>query len=196
MRSLVAILLAALLAAPVRFADVEIDGKSIAFVCDGSRWTRNKIDELSDELTRTVDAMQPEQQFAVMFFADDRATGFEDGRPVAATDENKRALRDWLKDVKLGENSTPIAGLSRAFEAKPDAIIFVSDGEFKDYDGVEAHVARLNPDRAVRVYTIGFFEDEKEDDSRPFVRFMQKLAEQNGGQFKAVYADELKRRAN
>src|SRR5215203_470490 len=104
MRSLIAVILAALLASPVRFADVDIDAKAIAFVCDGSRWTKNKIDELTDEIARSIDSMQADQQFAVIFFADDKASGFEDGKPVAATDENKRKLRDWLKDVdEFGE---------------------------------------------------------------------------------------------
>jgi hypothetical protein len=196
MRSLIALILAALLASPVRFADVDIDAKAIAFVCDGSRWTRAKVEGLAEALAVAVDAMRPDQHFAVIFFADEKASGFEDGKPVAATDENKRKLRDWLRDVELGDKSTPAVGLTRAFEAKPEAVVFISSGEFEDFDGVEAHVAKLNTDKAVRVHAIGFFRNEKEDDSRPFVTFMQKLAEQNGGQFKTVYADELKRGAN
>src|SRR5688572_6513628 len=116
MRNVVVPILATLLAAPVQFAEVPIEGKTIAYVCDGSRWTKNKIDELSDELAASVEAMQPDQQFAVMFFADEKTTAFEGGKPVPATEENKRKLRDWLEDLELGDQSTPAAGLSRAFE--------------------------------------------------------------------------------
>src|SRR5688500_6809780 len=137
--------------------------------------------------------MTPDQQFAVIFFADDTATGFSDGKLMPATDDNKRLLRDWLHDVQLGDRPTPIPGLTRAFEAKPDTAVFLTDGEFEDYDGVEAHVASLNPQRATSVYAVGFFATEKEDDSRPFVRFMKSLAERNGGRFRALYADELNR---
>ena len=180
-------------AEPVNFGGLEIEGKSIAFVCDGSRWTKNKLDELRDELVKAIGAMTPDKQFAVIFFADDKATGPNDGKLLPATDDNKRILRDWLDAFQLGDKPTPIPGLDRAFESKPDALLFLSDGEFDDYDGIEAHLAKLNAEREVRVHAVGYFADEAEDDSRSFVRFMKSLAERNGGRFKAVYADELKR---
>ena len=54
-------------------------------------------------------------------------------------------------------------------------------------------MAKLNAGRAAKVYPLGFFRSEKEDDSASFARFMKKLAEDNGGTFKALYVDELKR---
>jgi hypothetical protein len=180
-------------AEPVKFGGMEIEGKSIAFVCDGSRWTKNKLKELIDELAGTVESMTPDQQFAVIFFADDKTSGPNDGRPLPATEDNKRRLRDWLRGIQLGDKPTPIPGLTRAFEGKPDTVVFITDGEFDDYNGVAEHVATLNAKRGVRVHAVGFFATEDEDDSRSFVRFMKSLAERNGGRFKAVYADELKR---
>jgi hypothetical protein len=180
-------------AEPVKFGGLEIGGKSIAFVCDGSRWTKSKLPELRDELVKAIDAMTGDQKFAVVFFADDKASGPNGGKLLPATDENKRALRDWFVDFQLGDKPTPIAGLTRAFDDRPETVAFLTDGHFDDYDGVAAHVAKLNPKQAVRVYAVGFFANEAEDDSRSFVTFMKSLAEANRGTFKAVYADELKR---
>jgi hypothetical protein len=202
MRSLTQIFLVVLLsqlcsaanAEPLKFMGLAIEGKTIAFVCDGSKWTKNKIDDLADELTKTIEAMQPDQRLAVIFFADDKAFGPSDGKLLVATDQNKRKAANWLEDVELGDKSTPMAGLSRAFEAKPDAVVFVSSGEFGDYDTVQTHVNALNKDHRVRVYTIGFFRSEKEDDSRPFIRLMEQLAEQHRGKSATVYADELRRK--
>jgi hypothetical protein len=180
-------------AEPVTFGGLEIEGKRVAFVCDGSRWTKNKLDELKDELTHAVRQMTPDQQFAVLFFADDKTTGFNAGKLAAATDQNKDALRDWLKDVEADGEPTPMPGLTTAFEARPDSVVFITDGVFDNYDEVEAHVAKLNPERKVRVYAVGFFATETADDSRQFMRFMRALADRNNGRSKAVYADELKR---
>ena len=181
-------------AAPaVEFMGVQSDAGTVAFVCDGSRWTKKKIAGLAGELLKTVDAMSADQRFAVVFFADDRAFGPGGGAPLPASDENKRKLRDWLETIEFGDKSTPIPGLTRAFDANPDAVYFVSSGEFDDYDGVSAHVDSLNPGRKTRVHAIGYFETKKEDDSRSFVRFLKKLAEDNGGDLKLVYADELKK---
>ena len=177
----------------VKFMGVEAEAASVAFVCDGSRWTKKTIDDLSTELLRTVEAMTPDQRFAVVFFADDKASGPDDGRPIAATDENKRKLRHWLGDVTLGDKSTPIPALTSAFDAKPDAVFFVSSGEFDDYDGVAGHVEVLNTGRTVRVYPVGLFPTIKQDDSRAFVRFLKKLADDHRGEFRLVYADALRR---
>jgi hypothetical protein len=181
-------------AEPVKFGGLEIEGRSVAFVCDGSRWTKNKLEELADELAYAVGQMTPDQHFAVIFFANDRAKGFNDGKLTPSTDENKRALRDWLDDLEVDGQPTPIPGLTKGFEAKPDTVVFITDGIFENYDEVEAHVAKLNPERKVRVFAVGFFATKKADDSRAFVRFMTSLADRNGGGFRAVYADELRRR--
>jgi hypothetical protein len=181
-------------AEPVQFGGLQFDAKSVAFVCDGSRWTQNKFVELKEELGRTMEPLAADQQFAVVFFADDEVKAFNGGALAPATDENRAALKAWLDRLTLGDKSTPQPGLTRGFEAKPDAVVFVSDGRFKDKDDeISAHVDSLNAEIPRRLYTVGFFADDDEDDSRAFVTFMKRLAERNGGAFKAVYANELKR---
>lgn len=190
---------ALLLAVPegdVRFGDLKVDEPTVAFVVDGSRWTKNKLVELNEELVRTVAGMPADRQFAVIFFADDKLTTFKEGKLVPATDATKDDLKDWLEDeVKLGDKPTPMPALTRALELKPSAVVFVTDGHFKhDYDEIEAHVASINKDAKVHVHTVGFFSTDDEDDSRDFVAFMKRLADRNGGRSVVVYADELKRR--
>jgi hypothetical protein len=181
------------LAREVNFAKVKFDaGKNIAFVVDGSRWQKDKIDDLAGEINVTVQSLSRDEQVAILFFADDKVFGPNDGKPLAATDENKAAIRSWLRRVKLGREPTPLAGINQAFAAKPDTVIFISDGEFRTFAEVLDRVAELNKAKTVKLQTIGFFATAKQDDSRSFVDFMKQLAEDNGGQFHAVYADELK----
>jgi hypothetical protein len=180
--------------ATIKFAGVEIEGaKNVAFVCDGSRWMKNKIEDLQIELAAAVDTLAADQQVSIVFFADDKPYGPNDGRPLPATDENKKKLKDWLSHVELGDAPTPMPGITRAFEGKPDTVIFVTEGQFENFDEIESHVAKLNAAKAAKVYPVGFFRSEKEDDSATFARFMKKLAEDYGGKFHAVYVDELKR---
>jgi hypothetical protein len=195
-------ILVALLATPlcgfakeIEFAGVKIPaGKTIAFVCDGSRWQKNKIEDLADDLLDAVESLMPEQQVSIIFFADDKAYGPNDGKPLPATDDNKRLIKDWLKRVELGDAPTPIAGLKRAFDVKPDTIVFITDGQFKNYDEVIERVATLNREHAAKVWPVGYFRTVKEDDSADFMRFMKKLAADNGGENHEVYVDELGRR--
>jgi hypothetical protein len=177
----------------LNFAKVKLDaGRNIAFVCDGSRWQKDKIDDLADELAVTVQSLTSDQQVAIVFFADGKVFGPSDGRPLPATDENKNAIRSWLRRVKLGREPTPLAGLNQAFEAKPDTVVFISDGEFRTFAEIRDRVAVLNRDKAVKLHTIGFFATADQDDSKSFAQFMKQLAEDNGGKHAAVYADELK----
>src|SRR5690348_14351702 len=162
----------------VRFAKVKMEvGKRIVFVCDGSRWQKDKIDDLADELDATVQTLTPDDTVAVMFFADDKVTGPNDARPAAATDETKAAFRSWLRRVRLGREPTPIAGLNRTFDFNPDTIVFISDGQFRNFSEVTDRVAELNKAKHVTVHTIGFFATDKQDDSRSFYLFMKRLAE-------------------
>jgi hypothetical protein len=180
-------------AGEVNFAKVKLEaGKKIAFVCDGSRWQKDKIDDLADELAVTVQALSADQTVAILFFADGKVFGPSDGRPLPATDENKNAIRSFLRRVKLGREPTPLAGLSEAFDAKPDTVVFISDGEFRTFAEVRDRVAVLNHDKAVKLHTIGFFATADQDDSKSFAQFMKQLADDNGGKHAAVYADELK----
>lgn len=178
----------------VSFMGIKAEATRVAFVCDGSRWTDTKDEELFAELLRAIEPLVPDQHFAVIFFADDKAWGPEGGKPLAGTPENKKALREWLESVDLGRQSTPAAGLKLAFEGTPDCVFFTSDGNFERYDEVRTLVASLNRGRSVRVHTAGYFLSEEEDDSRSFVEFLKKLADDNGGQSKVAYADEMKRR--
>lgn len=180
-------------ATPVQFMGVAAEATRIAFVCDGSRWTETKDEELFAELLRAVKPLTPGQEFSVVLFADDKAFGPADGRPMPATEENKAKLRAWLDAFELGRDSTPAAGLTRAFDGKPDAVFFTSDGNFERHDEVARVVATLNADGAAKVHAIAYFLNEEEDDSRRFIEFMTQLAENNGGQFKVAYADGLRR---
>jgi hypothetical protein len=184
----------ALAAEPVRFLGVNVEGKNIAFVCDGSRWMKNKVDDLAEELAKTVEALREDQSVSIIFFADDKAFGPNAAKPQAATKENKEKLKDWLKHVESGDQCTPIAGLERAFESKADAVFFVAEGRFDNRDEVASKIDALNPKHATPVHAIAFFKNEKEDVSRSFYTFMKKLAEDNRGEFKVVYVDELRRR--
>jgi hypothetical protein len=199
-RTITTVMLVALLTTPlcgfareVNFAKVKFEaGKNIAFVCDGSRWQKDKIDDFADELNLTVQSLSADQQVAILFFADDKVFGPNQGRPLPATDENKAAIRSWLHRVKLGREPTPLAGINQAFAAKPDTIVFVSDGQFRTFQEVLDRVAALNKDKTAKLHAIGFFATASQDDSMSFVRFMKQLAEDNGGTYHAVYADELK----
>ena len=151
----------------------------------------DKLSSLKNELNKTVQGLKPVQTFAVIFFRDEKALAFEDGRQVAATTENKRKLYKWLEDIGTTGTSDPIPGLEMAFRAKPQLIYILTDGDFPNNDEVINRVNNLNKDKRSRVNTVAFVTSKSDQTSESFLKFLQKLANNNGGQFRHVALDEL-----
>ena len=173
------------------FADAG-DARTVAFVCDASGSMIGSFQSLKAEVGKAVAALRPDQAFCVMFFSNDRYQDFRDGRPVAATAENKRELRRWLVDISTTGTSNPVPALERAFEGGPDLIYVVTDGDFPNNDEVLARVAGLNRGKQTRVNTVAFFPGGEEAElSESFVAVLTRLAEDHGGTLRVADPEAL-----
>ncbi len=185
-------------------------GKSLVFVIDISgsmvqgKKDRHSYDRLETEVITALTPLAAQAQFNVITFA---------GQPFvyhstmlgASMGEKEKAIK-WLKSyspcnlipkgVEKGNGKIWASpedrrhagtgsnkALERAFELKPDTIIFVSDGEPTDAQpaqilrDVASHQTKLG--RRAVINTFAYKADGEED-------FMEKLAKQNGGEFKNI----------
>ncbi len=161
------------------------NARSIAFVCDASGSMFQKMPTLKGELAKAIDGLKPVQSFSIVFFANEKFVGFDNGTLVAATSDNKAKARQWLEQVSAVGSTNPIPGLEVAFKGKPNLLYLLTDGDFPNNDAVKTKIKQLNPTKQTRVNTIAFV-GGGEEGSKSFVQLLDEIANQNGGQFRKV----------
>lgn len=118
-------------ASSVVFAGLSASGeqaKSVVYVVDASGPMVSSLPEVFAELMRSVDALQPTQQFGVVLFrqtGDTRSSQFSPSL-VDATATNRTALRVWLSGVNATGRSNPLDGLRAGLSMRPQAIFLLS----------------------------------------------------------------------
>ena len=111
-------------------------GRRFVFVVDNSNsMGRGRFHTAIDELVKTVEAMEPDQYFYVIFFSDTAYPLFWPApvnQLVPATDKNKQRLHQWLYTVELCLHTRGANAMQMALSLRPDAIYILGDGAFTD----------------------------------------------------------------
>lgn len=166
-------------AAPVTFAGLGASSaRSVVYVVDASGPMVTSMPMVTVEVFKSVLRLSPQQRFGVIVFRD-----FADGsRPrtesfapvlVRATPTAKQRLGEWLKTLRPGGRSNPLAGLEHGLRLKPDAIFLLSrsiertGGGVWEY-GLAETMSRLNGlnpafgsgRRPVLIQTIQFLDED------------------------------------
>lgn len=162
------------------FFGVEAAGSRFAYILDMSasmNWD-GKIDTLRAELARSIDAMTDQNEFVVVLFSDMARVLGERSQWVSASDAGKKWARRSIAAVLPdgGTNPTPGFVTALGMKPRPDAIYFMTDGEFSDPDGVVAEVNALNNQLKVPVHCICFVTAASE-------QVMRKIANASGGSY-------------
>ena len=160
------------------FFGVEASGSRFAYIVDvsGSMAIGGKMDAMRSELMRSVNALLENHRFMVVPFSTDAAplggrNGWIDG-----TDSGKSWARRACMDLQPVGGTNPSPGFFYVFSQspKPDAIYFLTDGEFSPT--VVQEVAGLNANHDVPIHTICFGTRDAEP-------IMKRIAEQSGGTY-------------
>lgn len=125
------------------FFGIQATGKNFVFIVDssgsmeGARW-KNAVRELKTSL----EALQENQRFYVIFFDHQthlmfqgRVDRYRKSKPlkmINATEENVVRVAKWLRRVDLGSQTKPKISFDYGLSLEPDAIFFLTDGEFSD----------------------------------------------------------------
>ncbi len=159
------------------FFGIAVPGQSFVFVVDisgsmqGVRWQRAK-----HELTQTLGSLHYEQEFSLIFF-NHLAHPMTPGIMVPATSDNFVRTSHFVENTAPHGGTMPLEAMRMAFELAPDAIFFLTDGEFAGADKIV--LMHRNHQKTIPVHTICLA-------SPGAARAMAAVAFHTGGQYRFV----------
>ncbi|MDB5319311.1 MAG: hypothetical protein JWN40_942 [Phycisphaerales bacterium] len=159
---------------------VETAARRVIYVLDGSGSMMNKFDVLRTAVGKAVAELKPTQLFDVVVMHEDDGVPFNK-QAVPATDANKNLFYAFMKRTAPHGSSDPIVALRFAFAQNPDAVYFLTDGDFPNNNQVVAEIRKLNAARRTKIHTIAFM-DRGED----YEKILRQISEQSGGTFRFI----------
>lgn len=119
------------------FFGANAEGNRFVFVIDSSGSMRGpRWESLCKELIRAIKSLSPDQEFFVIGFDSLAHPMFgvppPRGKFLKAINKNVDRLQNWIRSVRLGNNTLPAAAVGLAMKLEPDAIFLLSDGEILD----------------------------------------------------------------
>lgn len=169
-----------------KFFGIEARGKRFAYLCDVSgSMDEERISALKRELQDSINELSPGSSFSIVLFSSEARLLTGDGW-LDANPTNRAKVKTLLRAVQSNGGTEPLPGFSLLFSTlrpRPDAVYFMTDGEFGGgmEDKVAAQVTQLSRSgpRPVPVHCITFIEKNGE-------KIMQLIARSTGGKYRHV----------
>ncbi len=166
------------------------NARRIVYVIDASGSMISSFQIIIEELGRSLESLNPQQQFQVVFFQkNDAVIARKMDKLVPATQDEKLATLAWINDrsnILPQGRSNPLAAIEKAMRLKPDVIFLLSEnitgsGQFEiDQADLLALLEKLNPidpetgRRTTQINCVQFLDPDPLDTLR-------KIAEIHGG---------------
>jgi hypothetical protein len=183
--------------AAMQFCGVDGGGNHFVYLVDSSGSMKDGFQSARNELLNSIDQLQPNQRFYVVFFDEEpdymrlSDPDVDEPRSVMATPENKKRLRRWAATVEMNKGKAPYEVLPFALSLRPDVIFLLSDGEFPD--AIAEILREQNRNENLFgdsgpisiVHTIRYHGIEGETGKKAEATMVQ-IAQENGGQYRHV----------
>ena len=160
-------------------------GQSFVYVvdCSGSMNDNGKFERARYELLQSIEQLSKDQSYFVIFY-NQQAHPMDGGRLVLASPARIAETTQWINFVEPEGGTNPLPALLYAVSLHPDAIYFLSDGQF-DPGTIQEIRLRNRPNnrlktRQVPIHTIAFYD-------RFAAGLMRQIARNSGGEFKFVH---------
>lgn len=167
------------------FFGVEARGNRFAFVVDvsGSMKFDQRLEYLKVELREAVGALLEHTHFTIWSF-NSRAFPITGVRWVGADDASKERVQRSVRTMDASGSTVPDEALRQVFamRPRPDAIYFMTDGDFEGRgDDLAELIAALNEKgfRRVPIYCITLVDRSGE-------AIMRRIASESGGEYRHV----------
>jgi hypothetical protein len=159
-------------------------GQSFVYVVDSSDSMneRGKFDRARYELLQSIEQLGSDQRYFVIFFNDGAHPMEADELVLATKDQVARTAR-WVSYVEADGGTNPLPALLFALSLRPDAVYFLSDGQFDPVTITQLRV-RNRPNRRlgtreIPIHAIAFVDRATE-------RLMRTIAKNSGGEYRFV----------
>ncbi len=163
------------------FFGAEATGSRFVYIVDtsGSMSFGGRIERLRDELTKSIDGLMENAHYLPITFSTGAIPLGGEVRWLQANERNKRSSRREVMAIQSGGGTNPAPAFHLAFQLRPrpDAIFFMTDGEFPDQ--VAGEIERLNAEHRVPIHSICFMSREAE-------ALMRRIARESGGTYTFV----------
>lgn len=163
--------------------------RSIVYVMDRSGSMSDTFSLLQRELMRAIGSLERDQLFEVIWFNEGKPTELF-SRLRAATLENKEQAFGAIGRVVPSGQTEPLPAIRLGLSYKPDVLFLLSDGDFgEENKNIIRAIKQRNLNTRTTINTILFVYDTMGDGER----VLRTIAESNGGVFKHVTEDDLRR---
>jgi hypothetical protein len=159
-------------------------GQSFVYVvdCSGSMSHSGKFERAVYELLHSIEQLHSDQRYFVIFYSNG-AYPMDADEPVLATEDEFMRTRRWIASIRPDGGTNPLPALLFALSLRPDAIYFLSDGQF-DPSAIHQLRHRNRPNkrlatRQIPIHTIAFVDRATEG-------LMRTIARNSGGKFRFV----------
>jgi hypothetical protein len=160
------------------FFGVEARGNRFAYVVDvsGSMDREGRLAGMQAELGESISGMPEHVGFFVVFFADTAYPLGDRRKWTDATGAGKRWARDSISRLSPLGATNPLPAFEMVYDIRPrpDAIYFMTDGEFDE--SIADIIIRRNKERPMPVHCITFVSREGES-------VMRRIARETGGTY-------------
>jgi hypothetical protein len=150
--------------------------------CSGSMNDNDKFDRARYELLKSIEQLGKDQQYYVIFY-NHTMYPMEPQKPLFATQDNLAKSTEWINRCEPLGGTNPLPALQLALSMKPDAIYFLTDGQFDL--GVMQELRKRNRTNVrlhthvIPIHTICFFDRSAEG-------MMKTIARDSGGEYRYV----------
>ncbi len=160
------------------FFGVEAKGSRFAYIVDtsGSMSIGGKIETLRDELATSVNALTDNAEFCIFLYSTAARPLGDRGDWIQAGSRGKAWARRLIAQIPAEGGTNPLPGfeLAHQLRPRPDAIYFMTDGEFHP-DTIDA-ILQTHAKLDIPVHCITFVNDAAEP-------YMRRLAQSTGGSY-------------
>ena len=170
--------------AATEFFGIGGSGQTFVYVVDGSDSMNEngKFERARYELLHSIEQLGKDQRYYVIFY-NDKAYPMDADKPLLATQDNLAQTTNWINRVEPGGGTNPLPALVFALSLRPDAIYFLSDGQF-DPATIQQLRSRNRQNlrlqmRQIPIHTIAFFDRFAEG-------LMRTIARNSGGEYRFV----------
>ncbi len=165
------------------FFGIEAQGNRFAYIVDisGSMAFGGKIQSTAKELTSSINKLNSNARFVVVFYNGQAFPLGARKKWTRAAKSGKSWAKKKLADVQVGGATNPYPAFQVVFEISPlpDAIYFMTDGEFPDDIG--ERILDILEDTNIPVHAITFG-----NRSQVAGQMMRRIAKQTGGTYTHV----------